>query len=127
MVAANYIHSMHVFRLKPSMVPDAGVGVFATADIPKGTVLPELFASDDWRFVPWAELPALNLPADVTDHFPVRYETGCYLPRDFNRPSVGWFLNDATEPNLGHDPECVYHALRDIAAGEELFIHYDHL
>lgn len=118
---------MYVFRLKPSVIPGAGVGVFATADIPKGTILRELFDDEDVRFVSWEAFAALNLPAEIKDNFPVRYETGCYLPRDFNRLSIGWYLNDSTEPNLGHDPEYVYYALRDIAAGEELLIHYDHL
>jgi hypothetical protein len=54
---------MHHFRLKPSTIPGAGVGVFATADIPAGAVLHELFADDDVRFVPWAEFAALDQPA----------------------------------------------------------------
>jgi hypothetical protein len=118
---------MHVFRLKPSTIPGAGVGVFATADIPAGTPLPELFAADDVRFVPWPEFPALPEPAEVAENFAVRYDDGAYLPRDFNRISVGWFLNDSREPNLPHDAEYVYSALRNIAAGEELLIDYDRL
>jgi hypothetical protein len=118
---------MHVFRLKPSTIPGAGVGVFATADIPAGTVLPELFADDDVRFVPWAEFAALPEPAEVTENFAVRYDDGAYLPRDLNRMSVGWFLNDSRDPNLDHDPDYVYFARRDVRAGEELLIDYDRL
>jgi hypothetical protein len=118
---------MHVFRLQPSTIPGAGVGVFATADVPAGTVLRELFADDDVRFLTRAELDALDAPAAFKDNFPVHYPDGCYLPLDFNRMSVGWFLNDSRDPNLGHDAEYVYHALRDIRAGEELFIDYDQL
>jgi hypothetical protein len=118
---------MHVFRLKPSTVPGAGVGVFATADIPAGAVLHELFAADDVRFVPWAEFAALPEPAEVRENFAVRYDDGAYLPRDLNRISVGWFLNDSRDPNLDHDADYVYFARRDIAAGEELFIDYDRL
>jgi uncharacterized protein len=118
---------MYFFRLKPSTIPGAGVGVFATADIPVGTVLHELFADDDVRFVPWAVFAALDLPAGLKDNFPVRYDDGAYLPRDLNRMSVGWFLNDGRDPNLAHDPGHVYFALRDIRAGEELLIDYDQL
>ncbi|QDU19176.1 SET domain-containing protein [Urbifossiella limnaea] len=118
---------MHLFRLKPSTIPGAGVGVFATVDIPAGTVLTELFADDDVRFVPWADFAVLPGPAEVRENFAVRYDDGAYLPRDLNRISVGWFLNDSRDPNLAHDADYVYFARRDIAAGEELLIDYDTL
>lgn len=118
---------VHHFRLRPSTIPGAGVGVFATAPIPKGAALPGLFAPDDVRQLSWAEFDALDVPADVKETFVVRYETECFIPLDFGRMSVGWFLNDSEEPNLGHDPNYEYFALRDIATGEELFIRYDDL
>ena len=118
---------MHVFRLKPSTIPEAGVGVFATAEIPAGTVLHELFAADDVWFATWAEFAALDAPAEVKENFAVRYDDGAYLPRDLNRISVGWFLNDSRDPNLDHDADYVYFARRHIAAGEELLIDYDQL
>lgn len=118
---------MHTFRLKPSLIPGAGVGVFATGPIPAGTVLHELFAADDVVFVQWEQFAALVAPAEVKENFAVRYDDGAYLPRDFNRISVGWYLNDSRDPNLDHDADYVYFALRDIAAGEELFIDYDRL
>ncbi len=117
----------HAFRLKPSTIPGAGVGVFAAADIPAGAVLHELFADDDVRFLTWAEFAALDVPAGVKENFAVRYDDGCYLPRDFTRVSVGWFLNDSRDPNLAHDADYVYSALREVRAGEELFIDYDQL
>ena len=109
------------FRLRPSTIPGAGVGVFAVTDIPKGTLLAELFAADDVRRLTWDEFAALNVPDDVKSNFATRYETECFVPLDFNRISAGWYLNDSDEPNL------TYFALRDIAAGEELFIRYDDL
>ena len=117
---------MH-FRLKPSTVPGAGVGVFATADIPKGTMLAGLFADDDVVRLTWAEFAALDVPPEMKENFAVRYEDECFVPRDFNRISAGWYLNDSSDPNLAHDDNYDYFALRDIAAGEELFIRYDDL
>jgi hypothetical protein len=118
---------MHVFRLKISTIPGAGIGVFATADIPAGTVLHELFGDDDVRFLTWAEFATLDVPAEVKENFAVRYDDGGYLPRDLNRISVGWFLNDARDPNLAHDADYVYFARRAVRAGEELLIDYDQL
>jgi uncharacterized protein len=115
------------FRLKPSSIPDAGVGVFTTRDIPSGTILHELFAEDDVVCYSWEEFTALAVPDEVKHNFATRYESECYLPRDLNRISVGWYLNDSVEPNLAHDSNYNYYALRDIAAGEELLIRYDDL
>ncbi len=116
---------MFHFRLKPSGIAGAGVGVFATADIPRGTYLRELFGADDVRTLTSEEFAALDLPAELKDNFPVRYDNECYLPRDFNRMSIGWFLNHSPDPNLAHDANHDYYALRDVAAGEELLIDYD--
>ena len=118
---------MLYYRLRPSNIEGAGVGVFTTVDVPRGTVMAGLFEDEDVRFLSWAEFDALGLPADIKDNFPVRYDDGCYIPRDFNRMSVGWFLNHSPEPNLAHDPEYHYYPLRDLAAGEELLINYDDL
>ena len=47
------------------------------------------------------------------------------MPLDFLRISTGWYMNHAADPNLGSDDgDVTYHALRDIAAGEELTIDY---
>ena len=118
---------MFYFRLKPSTIADAGVGVFATTDIPRATVLKGLFAEDDVRRLTWAEFAALRLPDEIKENFVTRYDTECFLPTSPNRMSVGWYLNDSSEPNLAHDANYDYYALRDIAAGEELLIRYDDL
>ena len=118
---------MMCFRLRPSTISGAGVGVFAVTAISKGTNLMELFAPDDFRRLTWAEFAALDAPSEVKENFATRYETECFVPRDFNRISVGWYLNDSEEPNLAHDESYNYFAVRDIAAGEELLIRYDDL
>lgn len=118
---------MYYFRLKPSTIVGAGVGVFTTADIPRGTMLRELFAPGDVRRLTWEEFAALGVAAEVKENFVTRYEDECFVPLCFNRLSVGWYLNDSEEPNLAHDANYDYYAIRDIAAGEELFIRYDDL
>jgi uncharacterized protein len=118
---------MHYFRLKPSTIPGAGIGVFATTPIPRGTILHGLFGEDDVQRFTWSEFQTLAIPDEIKQNFATRYETECFLPRNLNQMSVGWYLNDSTEPNLAHDAEYNYFALRQIAAGEELFIRYDDL
>jgi hypothetical protein len=118
---------MFHFRLKPSTIPGAGVGVFATEDIPSGAVLKELFDADDVRRLTWAEFAALPIPSEIKENFVTRYDDECFVPRFVNRISVGWYLNDSSEPNLAHDSNYDYYALRNISAGEELLIRYDDL
>lgn len=118
---------MDYFRLQPSAIPGAGVGVFATAALAAGARLPGLFADDDVRFLTPAEFAALDLPAAFKDHYPVHFPDGVYLPTDPNRMSAGWYLNHSATPNLAHDAEYVYFTLRAVAAGEELLIDYDRI
>ncbi len=115
------------FRLKPSTIVGAGVGVFATTAIPRGAALTGLFAEDDIRRLTWEEFATLDVPADVKDRFATRYDDECFVPSNFNRMSVGWYLNDSHDPNAGRDANYDYFALRDISAGEELLIRYDDL
>lgn len=115
----------NVFRLKVSTISGAGVGVFATHTIEAGTPLPELFGDDDCRWVTAAEFESLGLPEEIVSNFPIQYEDGYSLPLDFNRMSIGWYLNHGP-PNIAHR-EWNYYALRHIDAGEELFIDYDQL
>ncbi|HVK11663.1 MAG TPA: SET domain-containing protein [Gemmataceae bacterium] len=120
---------MQYFRLKPSTIRDAGVGVFATAAIPKGTYLRELFdPGETIRRLTKAEFEALQSPAAVREPFAVWCEEdACHLPTDPNRMSIGWYMNHSDRPNLAHDEQYDYFTLRDIAAGEELFIDYEAL
>lgn len=118
---------MNYFRLKPSTITGAGVGVFSTSDIPRGTRIPELFGEEEVQFLTWSEFAALDLPEEFKQNFPTRFDEGCYLPKNLNQMSAGWFLNHSSSPNLAHDADYVYYALRDISRGEELLIDYDRI
>ncbi len=117
---------MMYFRLKPSTIPDAGVGVFATAPIASGAVLAELFADDDIQTLTPAAFRALELPQEF--HSLTICDLRKYhMPKHWNQVSVGWYLNHSDKPNLVRDDGYIYRAARDIAAGEELFIDYNAL
>ncbi len=105
--------------LRPSTIH--GVGVFTTRALRKGEVV-ELFRRGDYRFVENPKGDELRM----CRHFCVRDEDGYHCPKNWNRMSVGWYLNDSDEPNLEHE-NYVYRARRKIRAGEELLIDYDEL
>ena len=114
-----------IFQLKPSDVH--GVGVFATADIKKDAHLP-LFEDDDHRFTPHNEIKDSKVPEHILHNYSINYEgEGLSSPRNFNRMSVGWFLNHSENPNAVCDENYSYSALRNIKSGDEITIDYDKL
>ncbi len=113
--------------IKPS--PVDGIGVFALRDIPKGcrSMFSPPGNDDDWIAVPRTEIE--KLPA----HARHLVETYClfdadtyFVPKDgFKKMDLVNFLNHADTPNIQsiNDGE-YFEALRDIMAGEELFLDY---
>lgn len=112
--------------LKPS--PVHGIGVFAIADIPKGCR--NIFSRNCGNWVPVPITEVEQLPA----HSRSLIETYCLFDEDhYFVPDYGFkladlvnFLNHSSEPNLVsvNDGE-YFEAIRDIQAGEELFINYE--
>jgi SET domain-containing protein len=111
--------------IKPS--PIDGIGVFAIRDIPKGCR--ELFSRGigDWIKVPKTDVDAL--PA----HSKTLVETYCLFDEDsYFIPDYGFkimdlvnFLNHSEEPNIISINEGeFFETIRDIKAGEELFVDY---
>jgi hypothetical protein len=106
-------------RLKPSKVH--GVGVFAIRRIRKGT---QLFDSDEEiTWVPEAEIESLpEQIKKIYDDFAI-IKDGMYgCPVNFNKLSMGWYLNDSDSPNVFVDENYDMWAARDIEDGEELTI-----
>lgn len=111
--------------LKPSAVH--GIGVFAIRDIPKGCST--IFSRNvgEWIKLPIAEVEKLP------EHSRSLIETYClYDETDYYVPDYGFkvmdivnYLNHSSEPNIisVNDGE-YFEALKDIPAGEELFVDY---
>ncbi len=111
--------------LKPSTVH--GIGVFALRDIPKGCRA--LFSKNagEWIKVPIAEIEQLP------DHSRNLVETYClYDELHYYMPDYGFklmdlvnYLNHSSSPNVISVNEGQYfETLREIKAGEELFVNY---
>jgi hypothetical protein len=109
-------------RLKPSKIH--GVGVFAIRKIRKGT---RLFFDDLDEMVWVKEAKVKRLPNELAklyeDFSP--YKDGRFgCPRNFNRLTMAWYLNESTDPNVRCTGSYDFEALEDIKAGEELTINY---
>ncbi len=108
--------------LKPSTIPGAGIGVFATHDIGKDSEIVFFPADYEFRKLPKEAIPEefLKLTAALGD--------GLYLcARRFDRMEICWYLNHSDTPNIDMIDLTRYRANRDIKSGEEIFMNYNQL
>lgn len=112
-------HANVYTRLQPSKIH--GVGVFAIRRIEKGT---PLFVEDEE--IIWVDGSYVaSLPKKfkkLYDDFAIIRDGKYGCPVDFNRLTMGWYLNDSDDPNVIVDDDYDMSALRDIEEGEELTI-----
>lgn len=111
-----------IFELKPSSIH--GVGVFASQSIKKGEQLP-LFEYDDHRFIPKSRIKTSGIALKHFYKHALWYPEGYSAPKNFNRMSIGWYLNHSDTPNAYHDDKHIYYAKRAIRSGEEITIDYN--
>jgi hypothetical protein len=146
------IKTLPELELKPSSIPDAGIGVFARTAVRRGAYVTEY----DGELIDWSTATERRgaggdthiigigqftdaIDSRVTERFPLNYYT--------ERHGVGGLINDPH--NTGKAANVAYHwygqgkqypspsgtfystgrvflkALCDIAAGEELLVNYD--
>lgn len=114
--------------LRPSTVH--GIGVFALRDIPKGCKT--LFSRNvgNWIKVPISDIEKLpEASRNLVETYCLYDETDYYLPDyGFKVMDLVNYLNHSSTPNVisVNDGE-YFESLRDIAAGEELFVNYGHI
>ncbi len=107
------------FVLKPSTIPDAGVGVFATHNIAKGSELPLHTENHKSRRLHESDIPKQLLDLCIAE------KGGWYIcPEQFNRVEVGWYVNHSDDPNI-ETKGGKHFALHNIEAGQELFMDYN--
>jgi SET domain-containing protein len=113
------------FLLKPS--PIAGVGVFITHKVKKGTRLRVFSGAAPTRKIRLAEAKRNPVLAKFVEFFAVASNGWVYIPASFSAMPVGWYLNHSDSPNACHDEGYRYYASRDIDEGEEITIDYHDL
>ncbi len=113
------------FLLKPS--PIAGVGVFVTHPIKKGTRLLVFSGAAPTRKIKMSEAKKNPVLAKFVEFFAVASGGWVYCPANFSAMPVGWYLNHSDKSNAHHDEGYRYYASRDINEGEEVTINYNDL
>ncbi|MFT3907883.1 MAG: SET domain-containing protein [Ferruginibacter sp.] len=121
----NELQNNTVVILKPSAV--AGIGVFALVDIKKGQR--NIFSNDKSEWIKLSKDEVEQLPPHskaLIENFCLFDEENYFVPEyGFKMMDLVVYLNHSDEPNVvsineGED----FEAIRDIAAGEELFVDY---
>lgn len=112
-------------RLKPSLIENAGVGVFAIDAIPFGV---DPFPGSETNITIMSN-DAYNLLSEekqkMIRDFCYNHHGNWRVP-DFNKIDISWYVNSSENPNLSFDSETGnYTTLREIKVGEELT--YDYL
>jgi SET domain-containing protein len=111
------------FVVRPSRI--AGVGVFCTHAVKKGTRL-RVFNGDKT-----IKIHKNEMSADVrqfAEFFGVEDSEGFfYVPDNYMCMSIGWYMNHSNNNNAFHDAGYKYFAARNIKAGEEITINYSDL
>jgi hypothetical protein len=108
-----------MFFLAPS--PIAGTGVFTWFALDKGKLIFPYDAVDDTVLL--SAMPTEEPMKTMVNRYGVETKEGFWIPSDFNRMGVWWFINHSESPNIEYVGNDIL-AARDIAAGEELTINY---
>jgi hypothetical protein len=102
------------------------VGLFASNQIPAGTVLISGDAfSESW--VSWEDMKFASAPSacrNMIEKWCYFDDHGAWIPPDFNSLPVYYHINHSCQPNVGHDADDGWVALCDIIGGEELFMDF---
>lgn len=106
------------YILKPS--PIGGIGVFATHDIPSGT----LVFTAPFKF---AIRKVKDVPAEFIKYCIFLSDEECMAPERFDRMEIGWYINHSDKPNIAKNAENKTVVVRDIKAGDEFVCDYNKL
>jgi hypothetical protein len=105
------------FEIRTSHITNAGMGVFATHDIPSGTYL-ELKPRNTriGVFRKRSEIPQKYIS------YCIAQANGTYLcPANFENMEIVWYLNHSKEPNAELRSDG-YYSVKDINKNEEILI-----
>jgi hypothetical protein len=117
-----------LLELRPSLIHNGGVGVFAVTNMRAGQYIAEGIEESDYEFlVPWQRLGEFDEDLQRKIHdFCIGTPEGFIPPEnlDFNRLTIEWFFNHSCDGNVGFGDAGNFITRRAIRKGEELTYDY---
>lgn len=107
------------FILRPSTIPNVGIGVFALHDIVKDTYM-ELFLKDFQEEIHDKK----EIPEELQGYCLNQEDGKLLCPKFFNRMDIGNYLNHSENPNVRYEKGKGYFSVCDIKKGEEILANY---
>jgi hypothetical protein len=115
-----------LFEIRPSTID--GVGVFATRNIAKYSVIAEGVHANDYSYlILWDEFKNMDpLTKKKILDFCIGSPEGFIPPEnnDFNKLSIEWYFNHSCNGNIGFNENGDFLAIRKIIADEEIAYDY---
>lgn len=118
------------FILQPSSL--GGIGVFATHDIPKNS----LVFNTKFKI---RTLKIKDVPAPFIQFCVYLNDEDCLGPENFDHMEIGWYINHSNTPNIARKYTAYtaeeinsfkarpFVAIQDIKAGDEILVDYNYL
>jgi len=117
-----------LIELKPSLIDQDGVGVFAVVNIKKGQKVADGLSLEDFNHeIAWENFKYIDKETKKKiNDFCVGTPEGFVPPEniDFNKLSIEWYFNHSCDGNLGFDKNGDFIAIRKIIKREELSYDY---
>ncbi len=114
-------------ELRPSLYVKGGVGLFASRDMKKGTIISEAI-KEGLNPVPefaWSDYEKIDDETKVmVDHFCLGSEYGFSMPLDFNYLPVAWYINHSCDGSVGFDENGNFVLIKDVMKNDELAYDY---
>lgn len=114
-----------LIELKPSKTTSGEVGVFATRDLRKGTIVGDIKFLNLGNTYGWDQYDLFDEETrKKIDAFCLGTEKDFACPVDFNYLSVPWYFNHECEGKIGFDEQGNFVLMADAKKGEELTYDY---
>jgi hypothetical protein len=124
-IAMNKI-SQTIWEIRPSLMLPGEIGLFAAKPLHVGMILLGGNSFDE-TWVSWEDMDFVDNPAvgrAMIEKWCYFDDDGAWLPTYFNRIQIYYHINHSCQPNVGHNKNDDWISLRDIAAGEELYMDF---
>jgi len=118
-------HSRKIYpvniEIKPAKFLKNGIGLFATRNLPIGTVIGDSRTLGKEVFHKWSELKSVDsVTRKKISDYCLGTEEGFYTPLDLNAMTLPWHMNHSCDGNVAFDNGGNFVLIKAVRRGDEL-------